>query len=229
MDDDNPALLAALAARGIGNAEVVPTGGNCWAISWPVGQGLLLLATSDCDVATEPADMPYWSFTIGDAQGGGVVVGLGLAEGTTVDQLADALVRYVPAAVGRARSVAARAELRYLTLAELTTDLDGEQDQLPACPSCQQRRWKVDEEVTVRAAIVLGDDDETVVFVDRAGGDPARLPERLQGNIVCHACAFELPLDDVAAGAVAAIYHAAMQLAGSGEARWEILNDYREF
>jgi hypothetical protein len=226
MEHRNPALLAALAARSIRKAQVLPTGGNCWAVSWPVSDGLLLLATSDCDVATGPADMPYWSFTIASEQdGSGVTVDLGLDEAATVDQLADALARYVPPAVRRARTAVAQQGLHHLTLADLDAEEAADEQQLPTCPSCQQRRWKVDEEVTVRAAIVVGD-QETVVFVDRAGGDPASLPERLGGSIACHACGLELGPDDAAATAV---YHAARQLAASGEARWEVLNDYREF
>jgi hypothetical protein len=104
-----------------------------------------------------------------------------------------------------------------------------QREKLPVCPSCHRRCWKVDQEVTVRAAIVLGKDDETVVLVDRAGGDPAGLPKRLEGSIACHACGFELSLDDTSKDAVAAIYAAAKRLVASGDANWQILNDYRDF
>jgi hypothetical protein len=230
MEDRNPELLAALAARGIRKAQVLPTGGNCWAVSWPVSDGLLLLATSDCDVATGPSDMPFWSFTIASEQdGSGVTVELGLDEAATVDQLAEELAYCVPRAVRRARVAVAQQGLHHLTLADLDAEADDEQ-RLPACPSCRQRRWKVDEQVTVRAAVVLGEDDETVVFVNRAGGDPARLPERPLSEIIyCHACGYELTRNGAEADAAAEIYAAARRLVASSDATWKILTDYREF
>jgi hypothetical protein len=93
---------------------------------------------------------------------------------------------------------------------------------VPGCPRCGSPNWKVDEEITVRGAIIVGADGQ--IYVDRAGGDPARLPDPLGGLVNCFSCDQE-PDPEVAA----LVVRRARQMLADPDADWVVLEDYRQF
>lgn len=127
---------------------------------------------------------------------------------------------------------------------QLTTPWD-DVDGVPTCPAevdpdtkpgvlCGARRWKVDNDVITRAAVIVGDTEE--VLVDRCAGE-ARLdligsfdttPIELPGNVSCMACSYEVdPSGD--AERFQRIAAAARNLVQRGDGPWRVITDYRQF
>jgi hypothetical protein len=112
---------------------------------------------------------------------------------------------------------------------------------LPRCPNCGECNWKVDDEVTVRVALQMGDLHRA--WFDRAGGDPVRLPQRPQGSVECFTCAYRLEPERSAAeqaeldapiprtandlAMLEVVWAYAQRMVGDPDCEWEVLHDYR--
>lgn len=98
---------------------------------------------------------------------------------------------------------------------------------VPACPSCGERRWKIDADVNVRTAIILTA-ERVEVLVDRAGGDAAEFseaPEFAHDHITCEACDSK-PGDELAH---TLLIKKAEHVLANGETDWRVITDYRQF
>ena len=95
---------------------------------------------------------------------------------------------------------------------------------MASCPSCGAASWKVDADVTNRAAIIVSPDYPNPVLVDRV--EPADSTGIvIIGGIQCFGCGLDLAEGSAAYREVAV--QAGIVLADRGAA-WAVMTDYRQ-